>query len=92
MKCSNLNQPSGVAWCQIVLLQNRGVHARSITVLKKVENDMSRNPESKEHEQRISLSKSILRDEAADRTNCRKCLSITEVVSKCHDKSDLPNR
>jgi hypothetical protein len=44
----------------IVLLQNRGVHARLITVLKEVENDMSRNLESKEHVQRISLPHSSL--------------------------------
>jgi hypothetical protein len=46
--------------CPIVLLRNRGVHARSITILKEVENDMSRNPESKDHEERTLLSKFIL--------------------------------
>jgi hypothetical protein len=46
--------------CPIELLQNRGVHARSITILKEVENDMSRNPESKDREERTLLLKSIL--------------------------------
>jgi hypothetical protein len=44
----------------IVLLQNRRVHARSLTILKEVENDMCRNPESKGREERTLLSKSIL--------------------------------
>jgi hypothetical protein len=44
----------------VVLLRNRRVHARLITILKEVENDVNRNSESKEQEQRKSLFKSFL--------------------------------
>jgi hypothetical protein len=47
MKWSNLDQLAGVASVvPIVLLRNRGVHARSITILKEVEKNVSRNSES----------------------------------------------
>jgi hypothetical protein len=44
----------------VVLQRNRGVHTRSIRVLKEVENDVSSNFKSKEQEQRQSLSQSFL--------------------------------
>jgi hypothetical protein len=77
----------------VLLLQNRGVHTRSITVLKEVEYDVSRNSEARSKIKENCYPSVLFWDKAAaEKKNCRKCPSMTEAVSECHVDLDLPSK
>jgi hypothetical protein len=92
MKCSNLDQPAGVAWCQLYCCKTAESIRVPITVLKEVEYDVSRNSIARSKIKENCYSSVLFRDEAAEITNCRKCLSMTEAVSKRHVDLDLPSK